>query len=147
MSLLKWPWLNTQTPSATPKPVPPPPETPPPSPPPDDPALATARWDHKRFGMENFGNTCYANSVLQALYFCDPFRQLVCDAPDRSYPATPEAIAAAQAAVAQLHPPATPKPKPAHVRRPSAADMTTPAHAGFALPSLTRRLAPQPRRR
>ncbi|CEL56060.1 ubiquitin specific peptidase 46 [Rhizoctonia solani AG-1 IB] len=133
MSLLKWPWLNTQTPSATPKPVPPPPETPPPSPPPDDPALATARWDHKRFGMENFGNTCYANSVLQALYFCDPFRQLVCDAPDRSYPATPEAIAAAQAAVAQLHPPATPKPKPAHVRRPSAADMTTPAHAGFAV--------------
>ena len=24
--------------------------------------------------MENFGNTCYANSVLQALYFCKPFR-------------------------------------------------------------------------
>ncbi|CAE6361463.1 unnamed protein product [Rhizoctonia solani] len=136
MSLLKWPWLNTQTASTVPKPTPPPPDTPPPSPPPDNSALATARWDHKRFGMENFGNTCYANSVLQALYFCDPFRQLVCDAPDRSYPTTPEAIAAAQAAVAQLHPPAppaTPKPKPAHVRRPSAADMTTPAHAGFAV--------------
>ncbi|KAJ1302669.1 hypothetical protein OPQ81_002985 [Rhizoctonia solani] len=86
--------------------------------------------------MENFGNTCYANSVLQALYFCDPFRQLVCDAPDRSYPTTPEAIAAAQAAVAQLHPPQppaqAPKPKPAHARRPSTADLTTPAHAGFA---------------
>ena len=25
--------------------------------------------------MENFGNTCYANSVLQALYFCQPFRR------------------------------------------------------------------------
>jgi len=33
--------------------------------------------DERYFGFENFGNTCYCNSVLQALYFCAPFRQRV----------------------------------------------------------------------
>ena len=33
--------------------------------------------DERLFGLENFGNTCYCNSVLQALYFCVPFREAV----------------------------------------------------------------------
>jgi ubiquitin carboxyl-terminal hydrolase 12/46 len=33
--------------------------------------------EERYFGFENFGNTCYCNSVLQALYFCTPFRQRV----------------------------------------------------------------------
>lgn len=35
--------------------------------------------DERYFGLENFGNTCYCNSVLQALYFCEPFRKAILD--------------------------------------------------------------------
>lgn len=43
-------------------------------------ALAADLPEHERyFGLENFGNTCYCNSVLQALYFCEPFRKAVLD--------------------------------------------------------------------
>ncbi|KAJ8433929.1 hypothetical protein Cgig2_001858 [Carnegiea gigantea] len=42
--------------------------------------LEKALGDHfpegeRYFGFENFGNTCYCNSVLQVLYFCVPFRE------------------------------------------------------------------------
>ncbi|CAB5182910.1 unnamed protein product [Rhizophagus irregularis] len=36
----------------------------------------------KYFGLENFGNTCYCNSILQALYFCKPFRECVINFPN-----------------------------------------------------------------
>lgn len=38
----------------------------------------------KFFGMENFGNTCYCNSIVQALYYSIPFRENVI-----SYPPLP----------------------------------------------------------
>mmetsp|Transcript_4642 Transcript_4642/g.8008 ORF Transcript_4642/g.8008 Transcript_4642/m.8008 type:complete len:352 (-) Transcript_4642:104-1159(-) len=43
-----------------------------------DKALAEGNTgDERYYGLENFGNTCYCNSVLQALYHCRPFRERV----------------------------------------------------------------------
>ncbi|KAI9750459.1 MAG: serine/threonine protein kinase, CMGC, CDC2/CDK sub [Chaenotheca gracillima] len=38
----------------------------------------------KFWGMENFGNTCYCNSILQCLYYSVPFREHVLNYPARS---------------------------------------------------------------
>ncbi|ORY72796.1 cysteine proteinase [Neocallimastix californiae] len=33
--------------------------------------------DERYLGFHNFGNTCYCNSILQALYHCEPFRECI----------------------------------------------------------------------
>ncbi|KAI1769744.1 cysteine proteinase [Hypoxylon cercidicola] len=43
----------------------------------------------KFFGMENFGNTCYCNSIVQALYYTVPFREQVLKFPPLSPSGTP----------------------------------------------------------
>lgn len=52
-------------------------------------ALAESPDDERYYGFENFGNTCYCNSVLQALYFCRPFRDKVMQY-SQSLPKDPE---------------------------------------------------------
>lgn len=44
----------------------------------------------KFFGMENFGNTCYCNSIVQALYYSIPFREHVINYPPHSPYETPD---------------------------------------------------------
>ncbi|KAH9902308.1 cysteine proteinase [Xylariomycetidae sp. FL2044] len=43
----------------------------------------------KFFGMENFGNTCYCNSIVQAFYYTIPFREQVLNFPPLSPTGTP----------------------------------------------------------
>ncbi|KAJ1986662.1 hypothetical protein H4R33_003230 [Dimargaris cristalligena] len=44
----------------------------------------TSQWPggpERYYGLENFGNTCYCNSILQALYHCPSFRDCVLNYP------------------------------------------------------------------
>lgn len=43
----------------------------------------------KYYGLENFGNTCYCNSIVQALYYTTPFREHVLKYPPLSPADTP----------------------------------------------------------
>ncbi|KAK5940584.1 hypothetical protein PMZ80_007001 [Knufia obscura] len=63
----------------------------------------------KFYGMENFGNTCYCNSILQSLYYSVPFRENIISYPSRS---SPESIstAAASAPPRPKYPPPGQKP-------------------------------------
>ncbi|KND03316.1 uncharacterized protein SPPG_09016 [Spizellomyces punctatus DAOM BR117] len=71
------------------------------------PSSITSDWantgNDRYFGLENFGNTCYCNSVVQALYFCKPFRECV---QEYSYPLSAALLTAASENIAL--PPSTP---------------------------------------
>lgn len=49
----------------------------------------------KFFGFENFGSTCYCNSIVQCLYYSAPFREQVINFPTRSPPEALERPASA----------------------------------------------------
>ncbi|KAF5098689.1 hypothetical protein D0Z00_001942 [Geotrichum galactomycetum] len=51
----------------------------------DDDTNSAKKNAGKIFGMENFGNTCYCNSVIQCLYYSKPFREHVLN-----FPASPD---------------------------------------------------------
>ncbi|BEJ14952.1 hypothetical protein CspHIS471_0407190 [Cutaneotrichosporon sp. HIS471] len=61
--------------------APAPTESPPPEPKGKERALDEGLW-----GLENFGNTCYCNSILQALYASEPFRAFIEAYPDVATP-------------------------------------------------------------
>jgi ubiquitin carboxyl-terminal hydrolase 9/13 len=96
--------------------------------------------------MTKLAQRSYANSVLQALYFCQPFRDLVCFAPDPTAPLVPQQPiqpSSIPSSPKPGQPPITsPPPNTFHKRKHSASD----AHTNTLLPSITAITAsgPQP---
>ncbi|PAV22641.1 cysteine ase [Pyrrhoderma noxium] len=76
-----------------------------------------SKLECKQFGFENFGNTCYVNSVLQALYFCYPFRKLVEHVADKSNPY----VLSTHSVPSSSPTPSNPRAK--NARKPSSAEM------------------------
>ncbi|KAJ3189810.1 hypothetical protein HDU85_000094 [Gaertneriomyces sp. JEL0708] len=77
------------------------------------PNTASSDWPNvgsdRYFGLENFGNTCYCNSVVQALYFCRPFRECL---QEYAYPISAALMTAAQENLS------LPSPSPSPVLKP-----------------------------
>ncbi|KAG5939490.1 hypothetical protein E4U53_007791 [Claviceps sorghi] len=60
------------------------------------------------FGFENFGNTCYCNSIVQALFYSELFRQSVINYPFSSPSDTPNGNARRSRVNVTLRPPMNP---------------------------------------
>ncbi|KAF5385103.1 hypothetical protein D9615_001042 [Tricholomella constricta] len=97
--------------------------------------------DAKKFGLENFCNNCYANSVIQALYFCTPFRDLMLQSPDASLALLTSSLSSATSPGPSSPPPLAPvrrKPerKPSTAGAPAELELPPAAPIPAAPPSL-----------
>ncbi|CAM1507217.1 Fc.00g068580.m01.CDS01 [Cosmosporella sp. VM-42] len=67
------------------------------------------------FGLENFGNTCYCNSIVQALFYSEPFRDNVIRYPPHSPTDTPNGTR--PRVPVTIRPPAPPTPLPPQMQK------------------------------
>lgn len=79
------------------------------------------RWPRlsKIYCETHIAHDSYANSVLQALYFCHPFRELVLQVEDKSNPLIPGSYSTTPP------PPLSTNPRARNVRKPSSPDVRT----------------------
>ncbi|TXT12828.1 hypothetical protein VHUM_01229 [Vanrija humicola] len=78
----------------------------------DTPSGKERALDEALWGLENFGNTCYCNSILQALYAAQPFRAFVESYPDVSKPYNEFGGAIAHGPIVPSPSPSEAKPNP-----------------------------------